>query len=294
MRQPGPARLSLVRAVEASRPAARDLTRDQLRVESPSPRAGRGRRAAPAPRSRGFRRPPARRSCAENRRSSRVLAARRRSRRARRDHEPAPLSSRLDLEEHEGVERPQHREEDRRAGRGCARPSSRRRRRRRAPPMPKAPERPASLPECSRTRKISDHRDHLHFDHAEKGFHRRGVLAGGRRASCARSMLLEDLERLGAQLGVLAAEVLLGELARRVIELGVADLAVLGLLARLELGELGLARLLRRGLLGRRRSGRSTKTVTRRAGAGRGAPPSDGQARRPARRARARGRCAPP
>src|SRR4051794_780290 len=47
---------------------------------------------------------------------------------------------------------------------------------------------------------------------------------------------LEDLDRLAAKLGVLAAEVLVGELAGGVVELGVADLAVLGLLLRLEVG----------------------------------------------------------
>jgi hypothetical protein len=49
--------------------------------------------------------------------------------------------------------------------------------------------------------------------------------------------LLEDLNRVAAQFGVLAPEVLVGELARGVVELGVADLAVLGLLARLEVGQ---------------------------------------------------------
>ena len=55
--------------------------------------------------------------------------------------------------------------------------------------------------------------------------------------------LLEDVDRLAAQLAVEPLEVLVGELARGVVGLRIADLAVLGLLSRLEVRELGLGRI---------------------------------------------------
>src|SRR6476646_5797936 len=107
------------------------------------------------------------------------------------------------------------------------------------PPTPKAPERPASFPECSRIRKIRT---------TEKSTCRtlRNVYMAASLAlrdffpRLARPVAVldpvEDLHRLLAEFGVEQGEVLVGELAGGVVELGIADLAVLGFLEGVELG----------------------------------------------------------
>ncbi len=61
----------------------------------------------------------------------------------------------LDLQQQEGVQHEEDREEDRRAIQVALDHRAAADRAAAAPPMPKAPERPASLPECRSTRKIS-------------------------------------------------------------------------------------------------------------------------------------------
>src|SRR4051794_20867661 len=112
------------------------------------------------------------------------------------------------------------------------------------PPMPNAPERPESLPECRSTRKIRITEMITSTTLS--------TVATGRECRSAPGLgpgpvdPLQDLDRLGTELGIEQPEVLIAELARGVIDLGIADLAVLGPLASLEVGQLRLGRVLGR------------------------------------------------
>src|SRR6476659_7770609 len=117
------------------------------------------------------------------------------------------------------------------------------------PPMPKAPESPASLPECRSTRKIRTTEmmtwttPRIVYTGGE--FRRRPLAASGAGEVAKRPAghsldvsgsvlglelveLPHQLDRLASQLGVDAPEVGIGEFSGRVIQLRVADLPVLG------------------------------------------------------------------
>src|SRR4051812_34238347 len=109
-------------------------------------------------------------------------------------------------------------------------------------PTPKAPDSPASFPECMRIRKIRTMQIATWMTERMSS-----IAVDGTGLSVARSaervQAAQQLHRLGPQLAIERAPVGLGQLAGAVVELGVADLAVLGLLGRLEVlapGRLGV------------------------------------------------------
>src|SRR3954464_4862177 len=91
-------------------------------------------------------------------------------------------------------------------------------------PTPKAPDRPASLPECMSTSRIRPTDRPIWMTEKSSSMRSRGYPVE----------LAQDRDGLGARAAVLGEVVLVGQLARAPIELGVADLAVLGVLGGLE------------------------------------------------------------
>src|SRR3954447_26980428 len=89
-------------------------------------------------------------------------------------------------------------------------------------PTPKAPDSPASFPECMRIRKTTPTARNTWK--TERTVYIRGPILATELVQLA-----QDLDRVGAQLAVEGAMVLRGELPEPRIELGVADLLVLRL-----------------------------------------------------------------